>query len=184
MLRPKLLAICGRGWKATKFQRFSEVFRGFQRFSEVFQRPSQRPSQSAIFLSELRVVLPLIVLPLKTPTMVKFGGKTFPPANKQSLDGRIRANRFADSPNRLILANRFRVPEPKCTVSQRWFAVEVCDLFTRSNCTQRFLLGNRLRFLCGNDTVAVAMHFAMKTGKMCFSLRKFLAISPAIQKNR
>ena len=56
------------------FQRFLEVFRGFQRFSEVFrglqrffQRPSQRPSQSAIFLSELRVVLPLIVLPLKTP---------------------------------------------------------------------------------------------------------------------
>ena len=46
----------------------SEIFRGFQRFSEVFQRPSQRPSQSAIFLSELRVVLPLIVLPLKTPT--------------------------------------------------------------------------------------------------------------------
>ena len=35
------------------FQSFSEVFRGFQRFSEVFQRPSQRPSQSAIFLSEL-----------------------------------------------------------------------------------------------------------------------------------
>ena len=33
----------------------------------MFQRPSQRPSQSAIFLSELRVVLPLIVLPLKTP---------------------------------------------------------------------------------------------------------------------
>ena len=47
------------------FQRFSEVFRAF--FSEVFQRPSQRPSQSAIFLSELRVVLTLIVLPLKTP---------------------------------------------------------------------------------------------------------------------
>ena len=52
------------------FQRFSEVFRGFQRFSEVFQRPSQRPSQSAIFLSELRVVLPLIVLPLKTPAIL------------------------------------------------------------------------------------------------------------------
>ena len=34
----------------------------------VLQRPSQSPSQSAIFLSELRVVLPLIVLPLKTPT--------------------------------------------------------------------------------------------------------------------
>ena len=39
-----------------------------------------------------------------------------------------------------------------------------------------------LRFLCGNDTVAVAMHFAMKNGQICFSLRKFLAISPAIQK--
>ena len=47
------------------FQRVSEVFRGFQR---VFQRPSQRPPQSAIFLSELQVVLPLIVLPLQTPT--------------------------------------------------------------------------------------------------------------------
>ena len=35
-------------------------------FSEIFQKPSQSPSQSAIFLSELRVVLPLIVLPLKT----------------------------------------------------------------------------------------------------------------------
>ena len=44
------------------FQRFLEVLRGFQR---VFQRPSQSPSQSAIFLSELRVVLPLIVWPLK-----------------------------------------------------------------------------------------------------------------------
>ena len=41
-----------------------EVFRGFQGFLEVFQSPSQRPSQSAIFLSELL----LIVLPLKTPT--------------------------------------------------------------------------------------------------------------------
>ena len=39
-----------------------------------------------------------------------------------------------------------------------------------------------MRFLCGNDTVAVAMRFAMKNGKICFSLRKFLAISPAIQK--
>ena len=57
-------------------QKFSEVFRGFSEvlegFSEVFQRPSQSPSQSAIFLSELRVVLPLIVLPLKTPA--KKGG--------------------------------------------------------------------------------------------------------------
>ena len=70
----------------------------------------------------------------------------------------------------------------KCTVSRRWFAVKVCDSFTRSNCTQRFFLGNRLRFLCGNDTVAVAMQFAMKNGKICFSLRKFLAISPVIQK--
>ena len=32
--------------------------------------PSQSPSQSAIFLSELWVVLPLIVLPLKTPTIL------------------------------------------------------------------------------------------------------------------
>ena len=57
------------------FQRFSQVFRGFQEvfrdfqsFLEVFrgfQRPSQSPSQSAMFLSELQVVLPLIVLPLK-----------------------------------------------------------------------------------------------------------------------
>ena len=39
----------------------------FQRFLEVFQRPSQRPSQSADFLSELQVLLPLIMLPLKTP---------------------------------------------------------------------------------------------------------------------
>ena len=44
------------------------------------------------------------------------------------------------------------------------------------------LSGDRLRFLCGDDTVAVAMHFAMKNGQICFSLRKFLAISPAIQK--
>ena len=61
-------------------------------------------------------------------------------------------------------------------------AVEGCDSFTRSNCTQRFFLGNRLRFLCGNDTVAVAMHFAMKNGQICSSLRKFLAMSLAIQK--
>ena len=55
------------------FQRFLEVFRGFQRFLEVFRgfsKASQRPSQSAIFLSELRVVLPLIVLPLKTPAKI------------------------------------------------------------------------------------------------------------------
>ena len=39
-----------------------------------------------------------------------------------------------------------------------------------------------MRFLCGNDTVAVAMRFAMKNGQICFSLRKYLAISPAIQK--
>ena len=41
---------------------------------------------------------------------------------------------------------------------------------------------NRLRSLCGNDAVAVAMHFAMKNGQIRFSLRKFLAISSAIQK--
>ena len=58
-------------------QRFLEVVRGFQRFAEVFQRPSQRPSQSAIFLSELRVVLHLIVLPLKTPA--SRAAPSFPP---------------------------------------------------------------------------------------------------------
>ena len=52
----------------------------------------------------------------------------------------------------------------------------------RSNCTQRFFLGSRLRFRCGNDTVAVAMHFAMKNGQIFFSLRKFLAMSLAMQK--
>ena len=40
-----------------------------------------------------------------------------------------------------------------------------------------------LRFLCGSDTVAVAMHFAMKNGQICFPLRIFFAISPAIQKS-
>ena len=35
---------------------------------------------------------------------------------------------------------------------------------------------------CRNGTVAVAMRFAMKNGQICFSLRKFLAISSAIQK--
>ena len=55
------------------FQRFLEVFRGFQRFSEVFRgfqrflKSPLRDPQSAIFLSELRVVLHLIVLPRKTP---------------------------------------------------------------------------------------------------------------------
>ena len=46
------------------------VFRGFQRFSEVFQTPSQ----SAIFLSEFRALLPLIVLALKTPTIYQVHG--------------------------------------------------------------------------------------------------------------
>ena len=40
---------------------------------------------------------------------------------------------------------------------------------------------SRRRFFCGNYTVAVATPFAMKNGQMCFSLRKFLAISSAIQ---
>ena len=33
--------------------------------------PSQRPSQSAIFLSELRALLPLIVLPLEMPAKIR-----------------------------------------------------------------------------------------------------------------
>ena len=49
------------------FERFLEVFREvFRGFSKTL---SETPSQSAIFLSELRVVLPLIVLPLKTPAI-------------------------------------------------------------------------------------------------------------------
>ena len=72
----------------------------------------------------------------------------------------------------------------KCTVSRRWFAVKVCDSFTRSNCTQRFFLGNRLRFLCGSNTVAVAMHFAMKNGQICFSLRNFFCDFACDSKNR
>ena len=73
------------------------------------------------------------------------------------------------------------------------------------NCTQRFFEGftaraptlrnckwcpracsdSRRRFFCGNDTIAVAMRCAMKNGQICslsLSLRKFLAISSAIQK--
>ena len=52
------------------FERSLEVFRGFQRFSEVFRGFSKTLSETLSechFLSELRVVLPLIVLPLKTP---------------------------------------------------------------------------------------------------------------------
>ena len=62
------------------FERASERVserEGFQRFLEVFrcfQRPSQSPSQSAISLSELWVLLPLIVLPLKTPVVILAGG--------------------------------------------------------------------------------------------------------------
>ena len=60
----------------------------------------------------------------------------------------------------------------------------------RSNCAQRFFLWNRLQFLCGNDTVAVAMHLAMKMAKFAsgsgnslrFRLRfkKSLAIAVAM----
>ena len=62
----------GRAFRA--LQRFSEAFRGPLR---GFQRPSQSPSQSAISLSELRVLLPLIVLPLKAqaPTKGQLGGR-------------------------------------------------------------------------------------------------------------
>ena len=57
-------------------------------------------------------------------------------------------------------------------------AIRLRGQIVRSDC----FWGNRLRFLCGNDTVAVAMHFTMKNSQICFSLRKFLAISLAIQK--
>ena len=38
------------------------------------------------------------------------------------------------------------------------------------------------RLFCSDGTVAVAMRFAMKSGQMSCSLRKFLVISSAIQK--
>ena len=41
---------------------------------------------------------------------------------------------------------------------------KVCDSFTQSNCTQRFFLGNRLRFLCGNDTVCGCDAFCDEKG--------------------
>ena len=49
---------------------FAERFRAFQRFSEfgMFFESPQSTSQNAILFSELRVVLPLIVLPLKINT--------------------------------------------------------------------------------------------------------------------
>ena len=73
----------------------------------------------------------------------------------------------------------------KCTVSRRWFAVEVCDSFTRSKLYaaifESFIVrlptldtckwcpqacpDSRRRFLRGNGTVAVAMRFAMKMAK-------------------
>ena len=48
-------------------------------------------------------------------------------------------------------------------------------------CPQACPDSRRLSF-CGNDTVAVAMRFAMKNGKLRFSMRKLLAISSAIPK--
>ena len=88
-------------------QRFLEVFRGFQRFSEVFrvfQRPSQRPSQSAIFLSELRVVLPLIVLPLKTPAISTFHWKTKGRFRKRVVLANVPSFRFSrEGGNRVLV---------------------------------------------------------------------------------
>ena len=49
----------------------SELFRAFHSFLEVFRGFSKALSETLsepIFLSELRAVLPLIVLPFKTPT--------------------------------------------------------------------------------------------------------------------
>ena len=126
--------------------------------------------------------------------LLRLGG-----CGSQGLDNRSKKMGIAGCPQNRAFADRGCGPSgealppppllgwlassgPKCTVSRRWFAVKVCDSFTRSNCTQRLFLGNRLRFLCGNDTVAVAMHFAMKNAQICFLLRKFLAISPAIQR--
>ena len=61
------------------------------------------------------------------------------------------------------------------------FIVRPATLNNCKWCPQACPDSRRRCFLCGNDTVAVAMRFAMKNGPICFSLRKFLAISSAIQ---
>ena len=42
---------------------------------------------------------------------------------------------------------------------------------------------SRRRSFCGNNMVEGAMHFMMKNVQLCFSLRKSLSISSAIQKS-
>ena len=77
---------------------------------------------------------------------------------------------------------RFRfanLPQPSSIVAKLLVKRRTC--YKPQN-SKKLKLGNRLRFLCGDDAVAVAMHFAMKNGQTCFSLRKCLAISPATQK--
>ena len=76
-----------------------------------------------------------------------------------------------------------RLHSQNCT--QRFFEGFIVSPPTLNNCTwcpQACPDSRRRFFFCGNDTVAVAMRFAMKNGHICFSLRKFLVISSAIQK--
>ena len=75
-----------------------------------------------------------------------------------------------------------RLRGQNCT--QRFFEDFTLRLPTLRNCKwcPQACSDSRRRFFCGNDTVAVAMLFAMKNGQICFSLQKFLAISSAIQK--
>ena len=46
----------------------------------------------------------------------------------------------------------------------------------------KFFYGNNMVAVAMRFAMAVAMRFAMTKGQICFSLRKFLAISSAIQK--
>ena len=62
------------------------------------------------------------------------------------------------------------------------FIVRPATLNNCKWCPQACLDSSRRFFWRGNDTFAVAMRFAMKNGQICFSLRKFLAISSAIHK--
>ena len=74
------------------FQRFLEVFRGFQRF---FKGPLRDPLRVPFFLSELRVVLPLIVLPLKTPA------NKCPEKSSGKIPGKILQNLYNKNPRHI-----------------------------------------------------------------------------------
>ena len=73
-----------------------------------------------------------------------------------------------------------------CGCTQRFFEGFIARPPTLNDCKryqQACPDSKRRFFFCSNDTVAVAMRFAMKNGQMCAShVQKFLAIPSAIQK--